>query len=279
MLENPRSGSRGHDDLTDDSVVDLASRGHVHGAVGDGAVGDGAGAVTADPDLVQALLAASLSEERRAFVPVLVRMHAARISDRQIADLYLPAVARLLGAGWCDDSRSFAQVTIGVARLQSLLADLGPEWRTEMPVPLDAAAVLVVVSDGVDHSFGAKLLVGQSRRRGLSVRLVAGRHPDDIRTLLTRVQFDAVMISAAICDDLAPSRQIVQAVKGGPGHRPPVVIGGGICALGPEVRALTGADHVTFDIDDALRFCRLTVAAMPPVFAPARGVFAQSGRG
>lgn len=252
MLENPQTGSQGHASLTSDSVVDLASRALLPPVQRQVAV--------VDPAFVRALQEAALCDGRDAFTPVLAAMRAARLSDRQIADDYVPVVARQLGDGWNDDTDSFTAVTIGVARLYQLLPRLGAEWRAETMPPFDAPAVLLIVGHRVDHMFGAKLVLGQLRRCGLSVRLVLGCRPADIGPLMAAADYSAVMLSAAIGDATDPLRQLIAAVRAaGPGV--PVVIGGGLCSQSPDLCRLTGADHMTCDVDEALRLCGLAPAA------------------
>lgn len=122
-----------------------------------------------NPGFVVALHDAALQLHANAFGPVLDAMHAAGIANQQISDDYLPLVARKLGEEWCEDSKIFADVTIGVAQLQRLLHDLGPEWRTDTEPQVDAPIVLLLIKDGADHTFGARILVGQLRRRGLAM--------------------------------------------------------------------------------------------------------------
>jgi MerR family transcriptional regulator, light-induced transcriptional regulator len=204
------------------------------------------------------LQTAALSLAPDAMPQAVDRMRAAGISDSDIADRYIPAVARRLGDQWCADETGFADVTIGTARLQGLLRDLGPEWRADHAAPADAPCVIIAVGSEVYHTLGAVLLAGQLRRAGLSVRLQLGARPEDLTLLLRRLQVQAVLLSASCGESLESLRKLVDAVRTGPGPVPPVVIGGTITTMGQDgvdIAALTGADHVTNDPDKALALC------------------------
>jgi methylmalonyl-CoA mutase cobalamin-binding subunit len=181
------------------------------------------------------------------------------IPPEEIADHYIPAVARRLGEMWCEDEVSFATVTIGVARLQGLLRDLEDiAGMARMDEP-EGASLLVVVAAGVYHTLGAMVLTGQLRRRGHAVRLLLGPEPEAVAVAVRQARFDAVLISASDGGSAESVRQIVHAVKTATGAAPPVVIGGTILVsedlTGADIRSLTGADHVTSDPTEALHLC------------------------
>lgn len=252
MLESPQSGARNPVLQTDDSVAALASR-----ALSVLTLNAARQEETLVPKFIDALHDASLNPHSDTFESTLGDMVASGISNEQIADLYLPAVARKLGAEWSDDNKSFSEVTIGVARLQRLLHDLGPEWRADTAQRFDAPTVLVLTGSKADHTFGARIILGQLRRRGLSVRLALGLRPDQIKALMGSAHFDAVMVSASLTEDLGTLRSMIEAVRSSSSPIPPIVLGGSVCAREADVKASTGADFVTTEIDDAIRFCAL----------------------
>lgn len=122
------------------------------------------------------------------------------------------------------------------------------------------AAVLVLLPDGADHTLGASVLAGRLRRRGLSVRLLAGDPGKPLATTLRESRFDAVFLSASPSERLAHLRRLVDCVR--LAARPaPIVLGGSILEPGrdsTDLVAETGADHGTSDLDQALSLCRLT---------------------
>jgi methylmalonyl-CoA mutase cobalamin-binding subunit len=208
------------------------------------------------------LFDAAVSPSIPDFDKVVSRMTQAGIGVDEIADRFIPEVARKLGDMWCDDDMGFATVTIGVARLQGLLRDIGPEWRAGAQTDGDAPGVLVVVASDVFHTLGAMVVTGQLRRRGLSVRLMMGATPENLGPALRQARFDAVLISASVGESLESLRRLVMAAKKATSSPPPVVIGGTVLdqesATGADLAALTGADLVTRDLMAAIAFCGLT---------------------
>lgn len=192
---------------------------------------------------------------------VVRHMIAARIRREDIADFYIPEVARRLGAAWCEDSLSFAEVTIGVARLQGLLREIGSDWFSDARVEPDAPGILVIVLDDEFHTLGAMVLCAQLGRMGLSVRLLMGRNEMDVPDVVRAAQFDAVFISASQGNRLETLRKLVEKIRGAALRPTPVVIGGSIVTRVTDIKTRTGADHATTDAREALRACGLRISA------------------
>jgi MerR family transcriptional regulator, light-induced transcriptional regulator len=213
------------------------------------------------PLFVGLLSDTALSLTREPFFPITHRMAQMGITPEEIADDYIPAVARQMGDLWCQDQIGFAAVTIGAARLQGLLRELGAEWRADGIADAGAATILVMVTADAQHTLGASVLAGQLRRRGLSVRLALGAGPEDVGQLLWNLPIDAVFLSGSLGESLESLRRVVDAVRAAALAPLPVVIGGAVLmdgALPSEIKALTGADLVTCDLDEALTLCGLT---------------------
>lgn len=186
-------------------------------------------------------------------------MMASGIRAEDIADRYIPHIARQLGEEWCDDDMSFSLVSIGTARLQVLLRDLGREWAAQSaanPLTEDNAALVIVTAE-VHHTLGSMVLAGQLRRAGLSVRLSVGDSTAEVVRILQSGSFDAVMISASIFETLGSLRAVVDAIRQAIVPAPPIVMGGTILDQAADVQALTGADLTTVDLKEALEFCDL----------------------
>ena len=202
----------------------------------------------ADPEVAKQLIHKLLSEGVRAV---------------DLADHYIPAVSHELGNQWCIDELSFANVTIGASRLQSMLRSLGPHWSGEGTGKKAVASVLLVVPQEVYHTLGALVLGGQLRRKGLSVKLVLNGKPRDIAERVAHTIYDCVFISSSRGETLESLRRIVESVKTSAQTPLPVVIGGSILEVetAETLTALTGADFATRIPDEALCFCGLQVTS------------------
>lgn len=203
----------------------------------------------------QELYAAASSRDPKAAPAVIEKMRRAGLEPDEIADIYIPEVARRLGEAWCADNLDFAVVTIGSARLQGLLRSLGPEWCAEdIQVSTDAPRCMLIVPETCQHTLGASILAGQMRRAGLSVALNIGKSLDDLKAEAQHNRYDAIMISASSRESLDVIRRIVQNVRP-TGRKVPVIIGGNVLAQDEDVAQLTGADLATSELEDAIRFC------------------------
>jgi methylmalonyl-CoA mutase cobalamin-binding subunit len=209
-------------------------------------------------DTLDALIIARMSIACRSMDPTdlrdlcadLLRDH---LSRSQLVDHYIPAVARELGAFWADDEISFSDVTIGTARLQSLLA----EFRVPESGEPNAPEIALVVRQQERHTLGAVVAANQLRRLGLNVQLVLGRSDIETANLAGSRDFSAIMISASGGEKVESIRKLVDEIR--TQSRTTIVLGGTILDQNMDFCAVAGVDHATADPKEALRLCGLTV--------------------
>jgi MerR family transcriptional regulator, light-induced transcriptional regulator len=182
------------------------------------------------------------------------------VSQEEIVDVLVPSIARQLGADWCSDRTSFADVTIGVGRLQQLVREIGTQWRSGTLGHNDSPCVLMVVQEEDYHTLGPMLAATQFRRMGVSVQMSLGRSDAEVVSLLRHGAFDMVTISIAWEGRLESLRNMINLVKSSRSSRPPVVVGGSYAGDGDDIKGFSGADHVTSDPNEALRLCGLHVS-------------------
>jgi MerR family transcriptional regulator, light-induced transcriptional regulator len=217
-------------------------------------------------DLVERFSWAVIDPELGRFEAMKPDLRRARISPTLFADRYVPEIARRLGKGWEDDTMSFAQVTMGASRLQAILREIGADWVADQGISHgasgDRATVLMIVPAGEQHTLGVFVLIGQLRRRGVSVCLRIGPSEDDLRTLLGERQFDGAMISVATPEKQAACRTVLKLLKDVTTGRLHVAVGGAaLTALGDKADMI-GADVVTNDLTTAMMAMGMTQAAM-----------------
>lgn len=203
--------------------------------------------------LAAAVCAPEAGETRRARA----ELGRAGVADGMLADRYVPEVARRLGEDWHMDRLSFAEVTIGIARLQGLLREIDVEDPAHRPAEADAPVALMVIPAGEFHTLGAMVATGQLRRRGISVRLCAGHDVDVICEILAQDDFDMVLLSWAQCDQLDSLRSLIQYLRDAARAPAPIVVGGAVTSIATNIEQRTGADYATSDIDEAVRLCGL----------------------
>jgi methanogenic corrinoid protein MtbC1 len=207
-----------------------------------------------------ALLEAVLRDDGDIHDRVRESMQAARVRVHDMIDQYVPEAARRLGQDWHDNRRSFADVTIGVARLQGLLRDLVAQSREDAVRDASAPGVAVIVMENEFHTLGAMVLGQQLRRMGVSVQMVIGQTEAEILQSVAQDHFNAIFVSVSRAECLASVRKLVEKLRNATVAPTPVVIGGLAVRDEGEIRVLTGADHVATDARDAVQKCGLKIS-------------------
>lgn len=209
---------------------------------------------------LEQMMEASLHAAPLRLGEVVKNMRRARISGLQIAESYVPIVARRLGDAWLADTLDFSAVTIGAARLQGLLRRLGSDWDHPRGAEVESPpAYLVGVPEGVQHTLGAMVLAGQLRHRGLSVHLDLEMTPESLARQVRNERYSGVMISTSSLDSLESCRRLVACSKN-ESRGTPVIIGGIVLHVDEDIMSHTRADILTSDIYDALHFCDMCAA-------------------
>lgn len=189
------------------------------------------------------------SECRRLHIPASV-----------MVDLYIPAAVSRIGARWHDDEIDILTATIAFARIQTLLRDLGRDWRAD-DLAGSTGSVLMLVPDTDQHTLGAMIATGQLRRRGVSVTVALTVNPLSLDAMLERAAFDAVFVSVGNVSCLDSVAKLVKIAKRSGSAALPVIVGGSVPVALPEVQHVTGADLVTRDVAGALDYLALRVMA------------------
>lgn len=206
------------------------------------------------PRLLSALRGAALAPDFDA-APVLQAFRAQGVHSNDIADAYIPAVARKLGCDWAEDRLSFARVTVAAGRLQSLLGCLAQPNDTVRSAHLGAPSVLLVSFEGDQHTLGWKLLSVQLRRRGAAAHAVLDIAPGAIADIAEQVNFDLVLISASRPQVLGQVTRMVAAMRARMIDVPPIVLGGIIVEVLDDADLPDDIVAITNCLDTALS-CR-----------------------
>ncbi len=178
-----------------------------------------------------------------------------RVTDADLVDYYLPQIARTLGVDWETDRISFAALSIAVARMQAFLREISAGWAGQGDGAATVGAILLIVPQNETHTLGPMTVLGQLRRRGLSVCLKIGPSVEDVRQLMQHHSFDGAMISVACRENLELCRKLVKTLKQGSSGTLPVALGGAVLWYNDTAAGAlppTGADIATNDLTVAL---------------------------
>lgn len=209
--------------------------------------------------ITASFVAAALSGTARSFESLLAHFRKNRISYAMVADVYIPEAARQMGESWLNDDLSWVDVSMGTARLQSLLREIGAAWNADQADILGLGAVLLLVPPGEQHTLGPMVAMGQLRRMGVSVCLRFAPSQRELTELLKEKRFDGVLVSVATEGRIQPAAALVRYIRTIGKNLPPIVVGGPIVMEKPQLIACIEADFTCIDIDTAMEAIGLKV--------------------
>lgn len=194
-------------------------------------------------DLVRMVL---LPDDR----PARASVEAMRLRGIPVETLFidlLALAARHLGELWEEDLCNFADVTVGVGRLQQAMRDLSPGLVTRPPSGTTLRRVLLLPSPGEQHTFGLVMVGDFFRSAGWDV--AGGPVMSlDIEAVVRREWFDVVGFSLASevhLPRLAPAITAVRKASQNP--RVGVLVGGPLFLRQAGLAAEVGADAVAIN--------------------------------
>ena len=210
-----------------------------------------------EPELLSALHDAMMGSDPLAGRNMIQHAIANGVPASDIADHYIPTLARGYGAMWCSDEMGFADVTIATSRLQGALRELEQRWSSSKPTSGPVSTVLLLVPKDIFHTLGAFVLKGQLRRKGISVKLLLGASAKTIPEELRGASFDAIFISVSQGEELSSLRTLVDTIRGEMTQAPPIIIGGAALdtVAADAVLRKTGADFAAQELTKALDYC------------------------
>lgn len=206
------------------------------------------------------LVSCMLSGDRSALARLTAECRRLHIPSEVVVDTYLPAAVDRVGARWHDDEIDILTATIAFARMQTLMRDLGRTWHAD-DLTGSSGSVLMLVPDTDQHTLGALIATGQLRRRGISVTIKLTSSPLELDATLAKARFDAIFISVGNVASLESAAKLIKIAKRPGNSALPVIVGGSVPVALSKVMEVTGADHATRDISDALGFLGLSDAS------------------
>lgn len=176
--------------------------------------------------------------------------------------LIAPA-ARRLGAMWEADDCDFAQVTLGLWRLQNLMFDLAPQLpATWVARPETPRRALLAPMPGSQHTFGLLMVSEFFRRAGWEVWSDPRASEGDLTALVRSEWFDLIGLSVGMDGHVAPLGSMILGLRRA--SRNPgvgIMIGGPILAGRQGLADEVGADLWAMDAREAVERADAFVAS------------------
>nr|BAG34613.1 aerobic repressor AerR [Rhodospirillum centenum] len=183
--------------------------------------------------------------------------------DTIYLDLLAPT-ARHLGSLWDDDMCDFADVTVGLCRLQQVLRGLSTTFVGEADRPDPRRRILLVTVPGEQHSFGLLMVAEFFRRAGWDVTTAMPTSRDDLSTLVRSEWFALVGLSASCDSRLDTMAAAIRSVRRASRNRlVGILVGGPVFDGHPEYVTAVGADIMGRNGQEATVQAQNLLALMP----------------
>ena len=167
-------------------------------------------------------------------------------------DLLAPA-ARNLGALWEDDLVSFADVTVGLSRLQQILRELSPGTDTTLDEISVGHRALLASVPGDQHTFGVFMVEEFFRRGGWDVVTCVMESSEELLELASMEEFSIIGFSTGrddLLDQLASDVRNLYRVSKNRNVR--ILVGGRCFRDDPVLVKKIGADGTASDGKEAV---------------------------
>jgi methanogenic corrinoid protein MtbC1 len=183
----------------------------------------------------------------RAAQRIVTRLRAAGASVASIhLDLFTRS-ARHLGDLWIEDVCDFADVTLGLSRMQQMMRTLSPDFLGEVRPSFGSRRAVLMAAPGDDHDFGIQIVREFFRRDGWDVAPAATSYDGllrEVQTLRCAVVGISVTKDASV-DGLATIIRAVRRNAVDPSVK--VMVGGRFFLEHPHFVDHVGADATATD--------------------------------
>lgn len=160
--------------------------------------------------------------------------------DKLFVELLEPA-ARHLGKLWDDDRCDFLDVTLGVARLQKLMAVFNDTHK--MTASGDMRRVITATTAGEQHRFGLAMVEKFLRAAGWQVRSEEGLTPGSVAAAVQNEWFAVAGITLSCESRLDVLADMIKTIREQSCNKSiGVMVGGPIFNKNPELVKRVGAD-------------------------------------
>lgn len=170
--------------------------------------------------------------------------------------------ARALGTMWESDVCDFTAVTLGIGRIQQVLRELSPEFRSELECAWHGRRLLLAPAPGEQHTFGLFVVADFFARAGWDVWGGTAIRDGDLFRLVRDERFDIVGLSLGCAGRLDLLTSNISALRSASRNRDVrVLVGGPLFISRPENARDVGADGTAAGARQALATAERMLAA------------------
>jgi methylmalonyl-CoA mutase cobalamin-binding subunit len=182
------------------------------------------------------------------------------ISIKEVFEVYIPDVARLLGDYWVNSKLSFVEVTLATSRLQTLAREFERLYIGSINSGAHGPEILIVTPKGEQHTFGAQMASRKFRRLGASPYLSINHGKSEIKKILNKQDFKLVGLSISdykLCDQQSELSSTIAMIKK---LKIPIVAGGSIVQSSSSFLENLNVDLITDDAVHALSYFNISLS-------------------
>jgi MerR family transcriptional regulator, light-induced transcriptional regulator len=184
-----------------------------------------------------------LSTETDTLIGYVSGLMARGVSIQAIYMDLLAPTARKLGDYWNADYCTFADVTIGLGKLQHILHDLSRRDTLALERQRQGRSVLLATASTEQHTFGLLVIEEFFRRAGWRTWAEPGADPDEIARMVSGQWYDLFGLSVSGESHLDQTAAIITSVRKSSRNRMiRVMVGGRVFMENPGLAASVGAD-------------------------------------
>jgi MerR family transcriptional regulator, light-induced transcriptional regulator len=171
-------------------------------------------------------------------------------------ELMAPA-ARKLGIYWEQDDVSFADVTIGLGRLQTLLYRISSRHRSTYETQASVGKGLFVTPHGAQHSFGIRMVDDLFRRAGWKTICEPDISIQDLVALVSNNSFNLVGLGLSVESQIDIAEKMITEVRAASRNRNvKIMLGGSLLTNRADINERLGADFCALDAREAVTIAR-----------------------
>jgi methanogenic corrinoid protein MtbC1 len=195
-----------------------------------------------------------LSTEDGAFELTITVLKTHGVSINYIVLDLIPTIARRLGKQWEDDTLSFAEVSIGVNRLERVIHKLDYLFQVTQLEKRGNKSILISAFPDSQHSLGTLILSNYFIHSGWLVYRPENTSLKSISQEIESHSHDAIGISISCDEQLEQLENIISTLRGkSKNPKIMVLIGGPLYNEAPEKFAQIGADIKAFTPEESVQ--------------------------
>jgi MerR family transcriptional regulator, light-induced transcriptional regulator len=173
----------------------------------------------------------------------------------------LAPAARYLGERWVNDTCSFVEVTLGVARMHRVLREFNGVPKHLWSRTGEGHNALLLPVPGEQHTFGLRLVEEFLLRESWSVRNHPVEKIEDLAPELEQTRYDVVGLSLSGETFIETLRETIAFIRRKSMNADTrIIVGGQIFAEKPGLVELCGADACAVDAPSAVRLANNWIA-------------------